>query len=122
MIRIFVLLLLAALLSPSLSCAHDAALPSRDPKVVLPLLKKFNEHSGNRRVVEILGKPDDDLVSGFSIRVYRLTDSTSIYVKSTSDHGRIMGISRTGTAKTSRMIYEPLIQDEMTPPVASAPF
>ena len=55
---------------PQNDCA-DAA-PSRDPQVVLPLLQSWHEHGSFARLETMLGKPDSDTISGFSITEFKL--------------------------------------------------
>jgi len=102
--------------------ARADALPSRDPQVVVPLLRAWHEPGGFARLEHILGRPDTDIGSAFSITVFRLNDGTSIYVKATPSRNRIYTISRSSPGGLSQTIYEPLGGDLDHPVPASAPF
>ena len=102
--------------------AQAAALPSRDPQVVVPLLQAWREHGSFLRLEHILGRPDREVVSGMAVSVFDLRDGTSIYVKSTPSHNRIYTISRSAPGRLIETLYEPLAGDLDRPQPASAPF
>jgi hypothetical protein len=102
--------------------AHSDTLPSRDPRIVLPLLQTFHEHESFGRIRQILGVPDGDVVSGFSITTFQLNDGTSVYVKATPSHNRIYTISRSAPGGLVETLYEPLNRDLRHPLPSSAPF
>jgi hypothetical protein len=114
------LFLLFGLLVPLTACAD--ALPSREPGVVLPKLQAWHEHGSFASIVRILGKPDEETISGFSISTFRLTDGTAVYVKATPSHNRIFGISRSAPGAMAETLYEPLGGDLDHPVPGSAPF
>jgi hypothetical protein len=101
---------------------HAAPLPSRDPQVVVPMLRAWHEHGSFARLERILGKPDVDIGSAFSITLFRLADGTSIYVKATPSRNRIYTISRRAPGGLAQTLYEPLDGDLDKPEPASAPF
>jgi hypothetical protein len=102
--------------------ARAGTLPSRDPHVVLPLLQAWHEHGSFARLEQILGAPDEESISGFSITTFRLKDGTSVYVKATPGHNRIFGISRSAPGVLVETLYEPLGGDLDHPVPVSAPF
>ena len=102
--------------------ARAESLPSRDPQVVVPLLRAFHEHEGFGRVMGILGRPEEEAISGYSITVFRLEDGTSVYVKATPSHNRIFCISRSAPGGLAEMLYDPLTRDLRQPVPSSAPF
>ena len=113
----------ALLLSVLLPLASRAGtLPSRDPQVVLPLLQAWHEHGSFARLEQILGAPDEESISGFSITTFRLKDGTSVYVKATPHHNRIFDISRSAPGALVENLYEPLEGDLDHPLATSAPF
>jgi hypothetical protein len=116
--------ILGALLLSVLFPLHSRAgtLPSRDPQVIVPLLRAWHEHGSFARLEQILGAPDDESISGFSIATFRLKDGTSIYVKATPSHNRIFGISRSAPGVLAENLYEPLDGDLDHPLTTSAPF
>jgi len=113
-------ILLFVLLIPL--AARADALPSRDPQVVVPLLQTWHEHGSFASIERILGKPDDETISGFSITTFRLKDGTSVYVKATPSHNRVFGISRSAPGALAETVYEPLEGDLDHPVPSSAPF
>jgi hypothetical protein len=115
------LALVVALLFAPLTGRSDT-LPSRDPRIVLPLLLAFREHGSFGRIQQILGAPDADAISGFSITTFRLNDGTSVYVKATPSHNRIYTISRSAPGALVETLYEPLDRDLRHPLPDSAPF
>jgi hypothetical protein len=98
------------------------ALPSRDPGVVVPMLQAWHEHGSFASIERILGKPDEETISGFSITTFHLKDGTSVYVKATPSHNRIFGISRSAPGALVETLYEPLGGDLDHPVPGSAPF
>ena len=114
-----ILLLVAALLPNS---ARADTLPSRDPQVVVPLLAAFHEHEGFGHIVRILGRPETETISGFSISIFRLEDGTSIYVKATPSRNRIFDISLSAPGGLVQPLYDPLDCDLRHPVPSSAPF
>jgi len=102
--------------------ARADALPSRDPQVVVPLLRAWHEHGSFAHLEHILGRPDMDIGSAFSITVFRLNDGTSVYVKAAPGRERIYTISRSSPGSLAHMLYEPLDSDLDHPQPASAPF
>jgi hypothetical protein len=102
--------------------ARADALSSRDPGVVLPKLQGWHEHGSFASIERILGKPDEETISGFSITTFRLKDGTSVYVKATPSHNRILGISRSAPGALAETLYEPLEGDLDHPAPSSAPF
>ena len=113
------LLLVAALLP--LAVRADS-LPSRDPQVVVPLLAAFHEHESFGRIVGILGRPEDETISGFSISIFHLEDGSSVYVKATPSRNRIFEISRSAPGALVQTLYDPLHHDLRHPAPSSAPF
>jgi hypothetical protein len=97
-------------------------LPSREPGVVLPKLQAWHEHGSFASIERILGRPDDEAISGFSISTFHLKDGTSVYVKATPSHNRIFGISRSAPGALVETVYEPLGDDLDHPVPSSAPF
>jgi hypothetical protein len=112
--------LLLGLLLPL--AARADALPSRDPRVVVPMLQAWHEHGSFARIVSLLGAPDEETISGFSITTFHLKDGTSVYVKATPSHNRIFGISRSAPGVLAESLYEPLGGDLDHPAPSSAPF
>ncbi len=102
--------------------ARADTLPSRDPQVVVPLLRAWAEHGSFARLEQILGRPDLETISGFAIAEFRLADGTSVYVKTTPAHHRIYMISRSAPGGLQQTLYEPLAGDLDDPLPASAPF
>ena len=102
--------------------ARAGSLPSRDPGVVLPKLAAWHEHGSFAQLERILGKPDEESISGFSITTFRLKDGTSVYVEATPSHNRIFGINRSAPGDLAETIYEPLDGDLDHPLTTSAPF
>jgi hypothetical protein len=113
-------ILLIGLLLPL--AVHADTLPSRDPGVVVPQLQAWHEHGSFASIVRILGKPDGEVISGFSITTFHLKDGTSIYVRSAPSHNRVFGISRSAPGALAETLYEPLDGDLDHPLAASAPF
>jgi hypothetical protein len=70
-------------------------LPSRNPKLVIPYLLKFNEDKKYDDVELILGHPDSDVGSGIYILKYELEDGTLITV-GTADKKEVLYIHRSG--------------------------
>jgi len=117
------MLLLVLLLVLALPLAARAdALPSRDPQVVVPLLRAWSEHGSFAHLEHILGRPDTETISGFSLTEFRLADGTSIYVHATPSRNRIYTISRRAPGSLAQLLYEPLDGDLDHPLPASAPF
>jgi hypothetical protein len=104
------------------SSARATTLPSRDPRVVVPLLQAFHEHEGFGRILRILGAPDGDIGSAYSITIFRLRDGTSVYVKATPSRNRIFYITRSAPGSLAQTLYEPLDRDLRHPVPSSAPF
>jgi hypothetical protein len=102
--------------------ARADSLPSREPQVVVPLLKAWHEHGSFGHLEQILGRPDGESISGFSVTEFRLADGTSVYVKATPSHNRIYTISRSAPGGLAETLYEPLRTDLDRPQPASAPF
>lgn len=101
---------------------HAAPLPSRDPHVVIPLLRAFHEHGSFARIEQILGAPDTDIGSGFSISVFHLKDGSSVYVKASPSRNRIYTIDRRAPGALAQTLYSPLVPDLDHPVPSSAPF
>jgi hypothetical protein len=118
-VKLFLALLATALLP---FAARADSLPSREPGVVLPVLQAWHEHESFARIEQILGKPDMDIGSAFSIAIFRLSDGTSIYVKSTPSRNRIYSISRSKPGGLAETLYEPRDGDLDHPVPGSAPF
>ena len=97
-------------------------LPSRDPQVVVPLLQAFHEHESFGRLLHILGRPEAQTISGYSITVFRLNDGTSVYVKASPSRNRIFDITRSAPGSLVQTLYEPLDRDLDHPMPSSAPF
>ncbi len=119
MTKILPILLLALALPLA---ARADFLPSRDPQVVVPLLRTWHEHGSFARLEHILGRPDAETISGFSLTEFRLADGTSIYVHATPSRNRIYNISRSAPGSLAQTLYEPLDGDLDHPLPASAPF
>jgi hypothetical protein len=119
--RAGLLLLLGTLTLLPLAARADT-LPSRDPHVVVPLLQAFHEHGSFARLKQILGAPDREELSGFSITVFRLTDGSSVYVKATPRHNRIYDISSRAPGVLAWTLYSPMVPDLDHPIPASAPY
>jgi hypothetical protein len=113
-------ILLLALALPL--AARAEALPSRDPQVVVPLLRAWHEHGSFAHLEHILGRPDTETISGFSLTEFRLSDGTSIYVHATPNRNRVYTISRRAPGGLAHMLYDPLDGDLDHPQPASAPF
>jgi len=93
MMRVIFLITLAAFLFTAMVRADDSPkLPSRNPFVVLPLLKKFSSKDDYSRITQILGKEDFDIGSAFREPVFNLTDGTSIRAKVSLDGKRLFFI------------------------------
>jgi hypothetical protein len=101
---------------------HATPLPSRDPQVVVPLLRAFHEHEGFGTIERILGRPDTDIGSAYSITVFRLEDGTSVYVKATPSRNRVFAITRSHPGALAQTLYEPLGRYLDHPQPHSAPF
>jgi len=112
--------LLVGLLLPL--AARADTLPSREPGVVLPKLEAWHEHGSFASLERILGRPDAEVISGFSVTTFRLKDGTSVYVEATPSHNRIFGINRSAPGVLAETIYEPLDGDLDHPLTTSAPF
>ncbi len=113
-------ILLLALALPLATRADS--LPSRDPRVVVPLLRAWHEHGSFAHLEHILGRPDTETISGLSLSEFRLSDGSSIYVHATPSHNRIYTITRRAPAGLAQMLYEPISGDLDKPQPASAPF
>ncbi len=98
------------------------SLPSRDPQVVVPLLQAWHEHGSFARLEQILGRPDAETISGFSLDAFRLSDGTSVYVHATPSHNRVYTITRSAPGGLAETLYGPLAGDLDRPQPASAPF
>jgi hypothetical protein len=120
MLRTLVPFLLAVLFSPGLLRAGDI-LPSRDPRVVIPLLAQTSGHESVHDIECILGRPDDSFVSGFHIYVFRLDDATSVYVASPDRH-RVFSLRRSVPGDNAVTLDEPLGDDLDHRVPTSAPF
>src|SRR5262245_11106650 len=77
--RSLIAVLMALVVAQSGAFGHAATTPSRDPKVVVPLLRKLN-HPWVATVEEILGHHDRRIGSGRCILVYVLRDRSEIRV------------------------------------------
>lgn len=86
------------------------------------MLDAWHEHGSFARLEAILGKPDDETISGFSITEFKLADGSSVYVKATPSHNRIYTINRRVTGRLAETLYEPLVPYLDHPLPASAPF
>jgi len=64
----------------TLKLSEDVGLPSRDPAVVLPLLRSFKSVPRIEDIEKILGRMDKDVGSGLYHLIYLLDDGTSILV------------------------------------------
>jgi hypothetical protein len=62
-----------------------ATLPSRDPLVVIPLLRQITARDNFARIDQILGRRDLDDSTEFIDAIYQLTDASSIEVKASLD-------------------------------------
>ncbi len=102
--------------------ARANPLPSRDARVVVPLLRGWHEHGSFARLEHILGRPDAETISGFALTEFRLTDGTSIFVHATPSHNRVYTITRSAPGGLAQTLYEPLAGDLDRPQPASAPF
>lgn len=115
-----VLIALLVALLPSVAAQADP-LPSRDPHVVVPLLRAWHEHDGYDQLTHILGKPDMDIGSGIFIWVFRLKDGTSVYANA-AQRDRMISISRSAPGGLAQKLYQPIAHDLDRPQPASAPF
>jgi hypothetical protein len=120
MARTLVLSLLAILLSFGLLQA-EGTLPSRDPRVVIPLLSQTPARQSLHDIERILGRPNESFVSGFHLYVFRLDDATSVYVASPDRH-RVFSLRRSVPGAIAMTLYEPLGEDLVHPLPTSAPF
>lgn len=77
--QLFSLLSIFALMTAVTSGA-DNHLPSRDPSIVLPLLKSISKDPGIDDIKKILGNYDKDVGSGVYMLIYRLDDGSSLSV------------------------------------------
>jgi hypothetical protein len=112
------------LVTLALATSHASAnpLPSRDPQVVIPLLQAFHEHEGFGRIEQILGSPDSNAVSGFSITTFQLSDGTSVFIQATPSHNRIYTITYRAPGSLAETLYDPRNRDLRHPLPSSAPF
>jgi hypothetical protein len=106
----------------AVSSVHASPLPSRDPQVVVPMLAAFHEHEGFGHVVRILGRPETETISGFSLSIFHLEDGSSVYVKASPSRNRIFEITRSAPGSLAQTLYDPLYHDLRHPVPASAPF
>ena len=67
-------------------------LPTRNHKIVLPIIKTLKNGDSISEVEKVLGKPDADIGSGIFILIYKLDDGTSISVGS-ADGNKILYIN-----------------------------
>ena len=101
--------------------ARADSLPSRDPQVVVPLLRAWHEHDGYARLTHILGRPDSDIGSGIFIWVFRLNDGTSVYA-SAAQRDRLISINRRAPGGLAQKLYQPIAHDLDRSQPSSAPF
>jgi hypothetical protein len=75
-----VLLILVTVAIGAWADTLNLSLPSRDPGVVVPLLRVVPRQDAYPRVQEILGQPDMDVGSAFHVYLYTLSDQSQITV------------------------------------------
>jgi hypothetical protein len=101
--------------------ARANPLPSRDPRIIVPLLQTWHEHDGFSRLTLLLGQPDLDIGSSIHIWVFRLNDGTSIYANA-AQRDRMISISRSAPGGLAQKLYQPIAHDLDRPQPSSAPF
>jgi len=90
----------------TLKLSEEAGLPSRDPAVVLPLLRSFKSNPRIEDIEKILGHWDKDVGSGVYILIYRLDDGSSIATGGTADLKHLPGITLKKDGQQYEVLYD----------------
>jgi hypothetical protein len=88
-----------------IASGKDVGLPSRDPSVVLPLLRSISREPDIDAIEKILGHYDKDEGSGVFLLIYRLDDGSTICIDGTSLK-RLASITLLKEGHKIEIIYE----------------
>jgi hypothetical protein len=84
--------------------ATSTTIPSRDPEIVIPLLRRLPQPAEMKDVKAVLGKADIETGSGRCIFGYVLSDASKVWVN-TGDCVRLGWITREVGGKDADLIF-----------------